>query len=277
VKYEKGGRSLCRAAAFIFVTLRIGRMNETPTQKEFILHDFWAFLKTPAYLTCQRDFSISLAFKLFISFFVIRFLGIILEIKGFHPLVSFFTGQEIQKQQHLDLGIVNLLVGSLISAPLFEELAYRWGLRFSPARTAVSLGLTAFYWLPYGGTYSTGSLREVIGEPGFYIMVGMGLVVGFTAFSLLRMDYFEHQVAQWWRRNFGWIFYGSSLLFGLMHIFNVQKITPTVVSLAFFITFQQILLGLFNGYVRMRYGFIQAVVQHALFNLVPVVIQLSRS
>lgn len=251
-------------------------MNETPASKEFILHDFWAFLKNPTYLTHQQDFSVSLAFKLFISFFVIRFLGIVLEIKGLHPLVFYFTGQEIQKQQHPDLGIMSLLVGSLVSAPLFEEIAYRWGLRFSPIRTAVSLGLIVFYWLPYGGTYSTGSLMRVISEPGFYLMLGMAFVVGLTAFALFRMDYFENKVGWWWKQNFGLVFYLSSLLFGLMHIFNVSDLNLTVVTLAPLITFQQILLGLFNGYVRMKYGFVQAIVQHALFNLVPVLIQLNR-
>lgn len=251
-------------------------MNEIPTSKEFILHDFWAFLKKPTYLTRQRDFSLSLAFKLFISFFVIRFFGVMLEIKGFHPLVFYFTGQEIQRQQHPDLGLISLLVGSLVSAPLFEEIAYRWGLRFSPTRTAVSLGLIVFYWLPYGGTYSTGSLMRVVSEPGFYLMLGMGLVVGFTSFALFRMDYFKHRVGRWWERNFGLVFYMSSLLFGLMHIFNVSDLTLTVVTLAPLITMQQILLGLLNGYVRMKYGFVQAIVQHALFNLVPVLIQLNR-
>lgn len=250
-------------------------MNQIPTSQKFILPDFWAFLKNPTYLSQQRFFSLSLTFKLFISFFVIRFLGIMLEIKGLHPLVFYFTGQEIQKQQHPDLGIMSLLVGSLVSAPLFEEIAYRWGLRFSPVRTAVSLGLIVFYWLPYGGTYSTASLMRVISEPGFYLMLGMGLVVGLTAFVLFRMDYFKDKAGRWWQRNFGPVFYWSALLFGLMHIFNVSDLTLTVVTLAPLITLQQILLGLFNGYVRMKYGFAQAIVQHALFNLVPVLIQLN--
>lgn len=255
---------------------RMKHMNQTPTSQELILPDFWTFLKNPTYLPQQRVFSLSLAFKLFISFFIIRLVGILLEIKGFHPLVFYLTGQEIQKQQHPDLGIMSMLVGSLVSAPLFEEIAYRWGLRFSPVRTAVSLGLIVFYWLPYGGTYSTASLMSVISEPGFYLMLGMGVVVALTAFALFRMDYFEHRVGRWWERNFGPVFYSSALLFGLMHIFNVSDLTLTVVTLAPLITFQQILLGLFNGYVRMKYGFVQAIVQHALFNLVPVLIQLNR-
>jgi hypothetical protein len=34
------------------------------------------------------------------------------------------------------------------------------------------------------------------------------------------------------------------------------------------------LFGIFNGFVRVRFGFIQAIIQHALFNLVPVSIYL---
>lgn len=250
--------------------------EKLPTLK-FLLQDFWGFLKKPVHQEPSHAFSLPLAIKLFLGFFIIRFVGIILEINGFNPLVLYIIGHDIQKQEHPDLGIMHLVVGALLSAPLFEELAYRWGLQFSPVRTAVSLGLIAFYWLPYGGTYSPDSLLNVIGEPGFYLMLGMGLVVGGTAFAFFHMDYFEDKVGQWWKRNFGVVFYISALLFGLMHIFNVREITPTVVSLAFFITFQQTLLGFFNGYVRMKYGFAQAVVQHALYNLVPVVIQLSSS
>lgn len=268
---------LGRPPSFCKLIPKIECMKENSATIKFLLQDFWEFLKKPAYQESSHDFSLNLAFKLFIGFFVVRFLEIILEINGFHPLVRYLTGQELQKQVHSDLGVVHLLVGSLVSAPLFEELAYRWGLRFSPVRTAVSLGLIVFYWLPYGGTYSTASLVRVISEPGFYLMLGMGLVVGLTAFFLFHMDYFEQKIERGWGQNFGWIFYSSSLLFGLMHIFNVREITPMVVSLAFFITFQQILFGLFNGYVRIKYGFAQAVVQHALFNLVPVVIQLSGS
>lgn len=266
-----------RPPSFCKSILKTVCMKQNSAAIKFLLQDFWKFLKKPVYQELSYAFSVILAFKLFLAFFLVRFLGILLEIKGIHPLVLYVTGEEIQKQQHPDLGVMHLLIGSLLSAPLFEEVAYRWGLRFGPVRTAVSLGLLVFYWLPYGGTYSASSLMQVIGKPGFYLMLGMGLVVGLTAFFLFQMDYFKYKIATWWQEHFGLIFYVSSLLFGLMHIFNVRELTPTVVSLAFLITFQQILFGLFNGYVRMKYGFAQAVVQHALFNLVPVVIQLSRS
>lgn len=248
-------------------------MPETQPTLKFILRDFWRFLLKPTYEDQAYDFSIRLALQLFLALFITRFVGILIELNAFQPLVLHFTGEALQKQEKVSGGLADFLIGSLFSAPVFEELAYRWGLRFSPLRVAVSLGLLAFYWLPYGGSYST-TIVKVLDEPGFYLVVGMALIVGLTAYALLRISVFEKNIRHWWVRNFGWVFYTSSLLFGLMHIFNVREVTATVVSLAFFITFQQITMGLFNGYVRMRYGFGQAIVQHSLFNLVFVLIHL---
>jgi len=248
-------------------------MPETKPALKQILRDFWRFLLKPTHEDQGHGFSIRLALQLFLALFIIRAVGIMLEINGFQPLVLHFTGEALQKQEQVSGNMADFLIGSLLSAPVFEELAYRWGLRFSPLRVAVSLGLIAFYWLPYGGSYST-SIVEVLDDPGFYLMVGMALVVGFTVYALLRISFFAQTIRHWWTRHFAWVFYGSSLLFGFMHIFNVREVTVTVASLAFFITFQQITMGLFNGYVRMRYGFGQAIVQHSLFNLVFVLIHL---
>lgn len=241
---------------------------------KFLYRDFWQFLKKPTYAPQVYSFSLKLAFQLFLGFFLIRFLTVFLEVYGFRPFILHFAGHELAKQQ-IDGDTTSLIIGALISAPLFEELAYRWGLRFSPLRTAVSIGLVVFYWLPYGGTYSTSILR-VLNQPGFYLMVGMGLLAGLTAYALFKIPYLESLIRQKWSRNFGWVYYISAMLFGLMHIFNVAGLDLTVLSLAPIITFQQITLGFFNGYVRMRYGFAQAIAQHALFNLVPVLIQLAK-
>ncbi len=199
-------------------------------------------------------------------------LSIAIEVYGFRPVVLYFTGHELARQQ-VDSTSIGLLLGSLVMAPLLEETAYRWGLRFSPVRTSVSLGLIAFYWLPYGGTYST-NIMNVLDKPGFYLMVGMAVVTGLTAYALFMVPYLEQKIRRSWELGFGWIFYISAFLFGLMHVLNVRDLSLTVVSLAPFITFQQLVLGLFNGYVRMRFGMGQAIVQHAMFNVLPVAILL---
>lgn len=238
-----------------------------------LLFDFFLFLKKPNTVICVGNNSLSITFQLFICLFIIRMAGIVLEIQGFRPLILYFTRHELARQQ-VDSSLTGLLLGALVMAPLLEETAYRWGLRFSPLRTSVSLGLIVFYWLPYGGTYST-NILGVLNQPGFYLMVAMAFITGLTAFTLFRIPYFEQKIRQRWARYFGWIFYLSALLFGLMHVFNVREISLAIVSLAPFITFQQIVLGLFNGYVRMRYGFRQAIIQHSLFNVLPVLIQLA--
>ena len=239
----------------------------------FILRDFWRFLKKPDYKEQSQFFSLRAVLLLFLVCSFLHILSILLEVFGFRPLLSSILGGELGRQTQPYYGLADWLIGSLVSAPIFEELAYRCGLRFSPLKVAVSVGLITFYWLPFGGTYAT-RIIEVADQPGFYLMLGSALVVGLTAYALLSVPYFKQTAAGWWRRNFAWVYCFSSLLFGLMHIFNVRDITPTVAGLAVFITFQQIVFSFFNGYVRMRYGFGQAVVQHSLFNLVFVLIHL---
>ncbi|TDB65880.1 CPBP family glutamic-type intramembrane protease [Arundinibacter roseus] len=237
-----------------------------------ILRDFWNFLKKPHSSQLPEVSTFKKTLHLFLALFVIRLISLVLEINAFRPLIRHLTGSEVARQYH-SFDAVDFVVSALLIAPLVEEAAYRLGLRFHPVQTAISLGLVAFYWLPFGGTYSYTSLLSVAQLPGFYLMVFVSSVVGLTAYALFKIPYVGSQIAGKWNQQFGWIFYISSLLFGLMHVFNVREITWAVVVLAPVITFQQLVFGLFNGYVRMRYGFIQAVIQHALFNLLPVLIR----
>ncbi|GAB3179136.1 CPBP family glutamic-type intramembrane protease [Telluribacter humicola] len=237
----------------------------------FILKDFLHFLRHPTYLLSEVPVRVRVVFGLFLILSIFRIAAIVADVWLIRPLAKVLSDQELARQTVYSTSFVELVVGSLVMAPLVEELAYRWGLRFSPARTAVSVGLIVFYWLPFGGTYST-NILNVLDQPGFYLMVTMAAVAGLTMFALLSVPLLEASVSRRWHRYFGSIFYITSLLFGLMHIFNVADLTLSVWLLAPFITVQQIVFGLFNGYVRMRFGFVHAVLQHALFNLIPLML-----
>lgn len=235
--------------------------------------DFWQFLKKPDYGISAYPLTFKAVLLVFVSLLILRMVGVFVEVNCLRPIVADLTGQELARQS-FSFGTTEFLLSALVAAPLLEETAYRLGLKFTPAQTALSIGLIAFYWLPFGGTYST-SIVRVLNQPGFYLMAGVALITGLTAYALFSIPYLSHTIQKQWQRSFGWIFYISALLFGIMHVFNVREMSWTVVVLAPFITFQQLLFGLFNGYVRMRFGFVQAVIQHALFNLVPVSIHLA--
>jgi hypothetical protein len=234
--------------------------------------EFWQFLKKPEYGQLVYPLTIRTVLLVFASLLILRMIGVFVEVNSIRPAVVYLTGQEMARQG-FPFGTTEFLLSALVAAPLFEETAYRLGLKFDPTLTALSIGLVTFYWLPFGGTYSTSILR-VLDEPGFYLMSVVAFITGLTAYALFSIPYLSHSIRKSWERNFGRVFYTAALLFGIMHVFNVREMSWAVVGLAPFITFQQLLFGIFNGFVRVRFGFIQAIIQHALFNLVPVSIYL---
>ncbi|GAB2767450.1 hypothetical protein GCM10027275_07260 [Rhabdobacter roseus] len=235
------------------------------------LRDFFHFLKVPTPHFRQVPLTLRTVLLLFGVVSILRVGSVLADVGLIRPLVREWLGQELARQT-FPAEWSELLVGALLVAPWLEELAYRWGLRFSAERVAWSVGLVVFYWLPLGGTYSTNLVR-VLDQPGFYLMGLVALVAGLTTYALLRVPLLAGAFQRRWERYFGVIFYGSALLFGLMHVSNVRELSATVWLLAPFITIQQIVFGLVNGYVRVRFGFAQAVVQHMLFNLVPIALR----
>jgi hypothetical protein len=236
-------------------------------QVGILLKDFLKFLLKPGYSLREVPLRLRAVAGLFLVLSLLRLGTVIADAWLIRPLAQLLTQQDLARQTVYSTEFLEIILGSLFMAPLIEELAYRWGLRFSPVRTAVSLGLVVFYWLPFGGTYST-NILQVLNQPGFYLMVIMASVAGLTVYALLKVPLLAITFRHRWEQYFGTIFYVSSLLFGFMHIFNVKELTGSVILLAPFITIQQVVFGLFNGYVRVRFGFLHAVLQHALFNLV---------
>lgn len=64
---------------------------------------------------------------------------------------------------------------------------------------------------------------------------------------------------------FKWLYYSSSLIFGLMHFFNFQPDTDHYIFIIL-ITMPQTFLGFILGYIRIIYGFWFAVMFHFLYN-----------
>lgn len=65
--------------------------------------------------------------------------------------------------------------------------------------------------------------------------------------------------------HFGWLFYGSALLFALAHITNIPD-KEINVFIPFLIA-PQFCGGLFNGYLRVKFGLLWGFLFHALHNL----------
>ncbi|QFG53234.1 CPBP family intramembrane glutamic endopeptidase [Chryseobacterium sp.] len=75
--------------------------------------------------------------------------------------------------------------------------------------------------------------------------------------------------SSFWQRNFKIIFYLVAVLFGLIHSLNFENEWNWLFILLLpILILSQSVTGLFLGYIRLRLGFIWAVIFHACFNFV---------
>ena len=75
----------------------------------------------------------------------------------------------------------------------------------------------------------------------------------------------EKRVKKIWYKYYVYIFYFSALLFGFVHIFNFGDATLWLFPI---LTLPQICIGVFLGYLRVRYNLFMGFLLHAIHNLI---------
>jgi membrane protease YdiL (CAAX protease family) len=165
----------------------------------------------------------------------------------------------------LDMTPAAILFSFLVVAPLTEELLFRgWltgrvaGLRFALYGAAALAILLA-------------SLGLERGERGPFALVAAALVfAGLFHWGLTRRR--DARVPGWFVRHFGAITWGSSLLFGLIHLGNYDGIAG---PLGLLVVLPQTVGGLLLAYVRTRIGLLAAILYHAAYNGLFVVFEIA--
>lgn len=66
---------------------------------------------------------------------------------------------------------------------------------------------------------------------------------------------------------FKYVFYTLTLIFGYVHIFNFEINTSTIL-LSPFLVAPQISIGVFLGYIRVRFGLLWSMLFHATYNFI---------
>ena len=69
------------------------------------------------------------------------------------------------------------------------------------------------------------------------------------------------------KKSFKWFYYISSVLFGLVHVFNYENSEDFIYTF-WLVTSAQIFIGLLFGYLRVTYGLWYAILLHAVHNFV---------
>lgn len=150
------------------------------------------------------------------------------------------------------------LFGYLLLAPVLEELVYRGWLtgRIAALRFAV-----------YGFVAEAIFVGALFVPPDMAVTLGLAGVgvafAGLVHWSLTRDR--DTAVPEWFTRHFHWFVWGSTLLFGLMHLGNYE---PLAHPLGVLVVLPQTIGGLLLAYTRTRLGLGAAMVHHAAYNAV---------
>ena len=157
-----------------------------------------------------------------------------------------------------EMSLTEDIVSALIIAPLLEEAVFRgWlsgriaALRFG----AYGLGAMALVTL------------EIYVEPQTAMILNIAaLALGITGFIQWRARrHYDTEVPEWFTRHFHWFVWGSALAFGMIHLGNYENFTS---PLGLMIILPQTVGGLFLAYTRTRFGLRAAMLHHALYNAV---------
>jgi membrane protease YdiL (CAAX protease family) len=147
---------------------------------------------------------------------------------------------------------------TLLFAPVVEEALFRgWlngrhaALRFAAyGMGALALSLVTLF------------LSDAFAEPvGF---AGLALALA-GLIHWVRTRRRDTAVPAWFTRHFHWFVWGSTLLFGLIHIGNFEPLTH---PLGVLVVLPQTIGGLLLAYTRTRLGLRAAMAHHAAFNAV---------
>jgi membrane protease YdiL (CAAX protease family) len=95
---------------------------------------------------------------------------------------------------------------------------------------------------------------------GFLVTLFVGTIVA----PVFEEGIFRAGLSQ---KSSNWSYYFSSVVFGLIHIFNFEW-DNSMIPYIIIIVSPQIFLGLLFGYIRINYGFWYAVLIHGLYNFI---------
>lgn len=173
--------------------------------------------------------SLKLFLVLILDLAIVSIFALVLSVLEKQGLFSIENHKIIELLKSMPKGVV--FISFIIIVPIVEELIFRLYLRYKN-NYLLRLFVSLFY---------------VAGKN--------------------RKERIEKRIKKVWYKKYGYIFYFSAILFGFVHIFNFNS-DKNLLLLFPIITAPQIFVGLFAGYLRVRFNLIWGFFLHAIHNLV---------
>lgn len=209
------------------------------------------FLYNPNEIEVLEDFAISNVILKFFKFFLIVSLSFGLLFFVFNKL--FDIESFIQKKEFPNQKLANYFFKIVLFYPVIEELGFRLLLRVKRQFLSISLSI------------------QIVIVIAFFDLIKLDifgfLFLASTLYLVLILtvnDWILEKI----RLNYKLYFYCTLILFALLHSYNYHIYNKLGYLLIIFYLLPPLVFGLYFGYVRLKYGFIYAVLLHIAYNLI---------
>lgn len=223
------------------------------------LSAFWQFLKKPKPLKLSKDNKSLWRDMLWLLILDLLFAGLVITTYGIlvHFKIIKEYVQEIDILKKYGLTVTLLLV--CIFAPVLEEFLFRWHLRkkYLPIYfVCFTLGLISNYFIK----------SSFLTWPVYIFFLFVALII---SGYFKRIDIRKRLVFQ--QRSFGYLFYYSAIIFGLIHLGNIKGLTLSDPAFILFVI-SQTFTGISLGFIRIKYGLGYSILLHGFFNFILVLL-----
>jgi hypothetical protein len=207
------------------------------------MNDLFKFVKCPNY----TGSFIKLSVRDFFILFVIYFISVI-PFGAIAGIVSSLLGLTSKVQQ---LTMPREIIYGVLLAPIIEEVFFRLIYVFSQRNLVIILSASVLFEVYF--IVNENLLKSII------FLVAIILVIALILnFNRSRTNFYKH---------FSFFFYFIAGLFAIIHLGNFTGLSLTSLMLGLLMVIPQFLAGIILGYIRVRFGFIYAIIFHTLVNL----------
>ena len=229
---------------------------------------FIKYLKRPKFIVKYLEKNIKEKIKFILKVFLLFiFINIIfINLLKFFDYLNFTNFKLFSIYENINQGsniiIYNklfTLILLIILAPLLEELIFRLCFNFKKLEMSLFLLITPYILL--GNSFVYFNTKSVLS-----IILCLFIYIYFV-------KYFTQKKLNYLRDNyFMYFYYLNCILFGLLHIYNINNLNFSFVNIILYIIsiIPQILSAIFISFIRIHFGFWWGLSLHSLTNFLPV-------
>jgi len=228
---------------------------------EEIFRDFIRFLRKPTKDGMLKLSPLNIIPNISLLFFIVLFV----EMALIYPI---FSIMDVDNMDHKITKMIesfskfSIVLMTVIAAPFLEEIIFRFPLRFTRPTLFLLSGFVSFVVYNIVAAFSTVQLAYILSGSVFFFTVSI---------MLFYNHYSEEKLKNVVRQGFPIIFYLLIFFFAIVHIYNFENIN-SIWYLAPLLVLPQFILGIYLGYIRLRFGLIYCIFIHGLNNLMPTLI-----